>query len=90
VYLKRASEEIQLKVHDSGIGFDVARARNGLVITRMEERLKLMKGHFSIDSKPGNGATILARVPLELEDEAEQNYLDRNSPDPRDRKDRYP
>jgi len=30
----------------------------------MKERVRLVSGEFSIDSKPGQGTTILARVPL--------------------------
>jgi signal transduction histidine kinase len=31
----------------------------------MKERLKLVDGQLSIESKPGHGATVHARVPLE-------------------------
>jgi signal transduction histidine kinase len=30
----------------------------------MDERLKIVRGELSIDSQPGTGSTIHARVPL--------------------------
>jgi len=58
-------EQIQVRVHDSGVGFDPATAMKsgGLGLIRMEQRLKLLKGTLSIDSQPQHGTTVLARVP---------------------------
>jgi PAS domain S-box-containing protein len=58
--------EVHLQVHDSGIGFDPEEAAkgHGLGFTSMSERLKLVKGTLSIDSRPQRGTTIHARVPL--------------------------
>ena len=60
------SDEIHLAVSDSGAGFDreVAKENRGLGLVSMEERLKLVKGTFSIESQPKRGTTIHARVPL--------------------------
>ncbi len=69
VQLRESQNEVHLSVSDSGIGFDVAAARTGkgLGLIRMEQRLNLVGGAFSIDSSPhGGGATIHARVPLGL------------------------
>ena len=66
VSLEHVSQEIQLSVHDSGGGFDpkLAVARNGLGLTSMKERLKLVSGELLIHSKPHEGTTIVARVPI--------------------------
>jgi signal transduction histidine kinase len=58
--------EIQLTVHDSGIGFDPERAvsDHGLGLTSMKERLKLVGGRLSVESKLAEGTTIHAWVPL--------------------------
>jgi signal transduction histidine kinase len=66
VLLKAASNEIHLSVHDSGVGFDLQKAMSGhgLGFTSMKERMRLVDGHLSIDSKPQGGTTIYARVPL--------------------------
>lgn len=58
-------EEIQLAVHDDGIGFDAEEAlrRGGIGLLTMQERLKLVDGKLSIESKPGYGTTVRAYVP---------------------------
>jgi len=66
VSLKCAKSEIELTVHDSGVGFDPEKiiSGHGLGLTSMKERLKLVDGQLAIDSKPLEGTTIHARVPL--------------------------
>jgi PAS domain S-box-containing protein len=66
VQLWGTSDEIHLRVSDSGAGFDLETAMKsrGLGLTSMQERLQLVKGKFSIDSQPQRGTTIHARVPL--------------------------
>jgi signal transduction histidine kinase len=58
--------EIQLSVHDSGIGFDLETviSDHGLGLTSMKERLKLVGGWLSVESKLEQGTTVRARVPL--------------------------
>jgi signal transduction histidine kinase len=60
------NEGISLIVSDSGIGFDWQDAMNrrGLGLISMRERLSLVNGELSIQSEPGRGTTVLARVPL--------------------------
>ena len=60
------SGEIHLTVRDSGAGFnwEAAKEGRGLGLISMEERLKILKGTFSIASQPKRGTTIHARVPL--------------------------
>jgi signal transduction histidine kinase len=64
--LEGGSNEIHLTVRDSGVGFDPESSllRHGLGLISMTERLKLVDGHLSINSKPQYGTTIHARVPL--------------------------
>jgi PAS domain S-box-containing protein len=56
---------ILLQVRDSGVGFEPEQATNGhgLGLVSMQERLKLVNGELTVDSRPGCGATIRARVP---------------------------
>jgi signal transduction histidine kinase len=63
--LRYASDEIHLTVRDSGSGFEskAAKESRGLGLTSMEERLKLLNGTFSIESRPERGTTIHACVP---------------------------
>jgi PAS domain S-box-containing protein len=66
VSLGGALNEIELTVHDSGVGFDTEQAMvgHGLGLTSMKERLKIVDGSLAIDSTLQGGTTIHARVPL--------------------------
>ncbi len=70
VDLRGTSGEICLTVSDPGVGFDWhgAMNRQGLGLISMRERLQLVNGEFSIDSDPGRGTTVCARVPLRAEE----------------------
>ena len=66
VSLTGGTNEIELTVQDSGIGFkleDAIRGR-GLGLTSMQERLKLVHGQLFLESKLQQGTTVQARVPL--------------------------
>jgi PAS domain S-box-containing protein len=58
--------EIHLTVSDRGAGFDAEAAMKGtgLGLTSMQERLRLVGGELSIDSKLKRGTTVHARVPF--------------------------
>jgi signal transduction histidine kinase len=66
VLLVGASSAIELTVRDSGIGFDPEDAikGRGLGLVGMKERLRLVAGELSIESRLRIGTTIHARVPL--------------------------
>ena len=66
VSLRRALNEIQLSVQDSGVGFDPEKAISGggLGLTSMKERLRLVGGRLSVDSKVQGGTTVHACVAL--------------------------
>ena len=66
VWLRGASDQIELSMRDWGIGFEpeAAMRGQGLGLTSIRERLKLVRGTFSIDSQPGLGTTIRVTVPL--------------------------
>ncbi len=57
-------EGIQLRIHDTGVGFDSESASHGLGIVSMKERVRLVQGEFSIHSQPGQGTTVEIFVPL--------------------------
>jgi signal transduction histidine kinase len=71
VELTGIENEIQLEINDSGAGFDVEKARTnrGLGLLSMQERIHLVHGRFSVDSKPREGTRILAAVPLVTKNE---------------------
>jgi PAS domain S-box-containing protein len=66
VQLREESGEIHLITSDSGKGFDVEAALQGkgLGLTSMRERVRLVNGTISIESKPMGGTTIHVRVPF--------------------------
>src|SRR6185369_16802767 len=66
VELRGTDGEIQLTVSDLGVGFDPQDAlhRRGIGLISMWERIQLIGGEFSINSHPGSGTTIHARVPF--------------------------
>ena len=66
VRLWETQGEIHLTVRDLGLGFDpeAAMRGRGLGLTSMRERMKLVNGTFSIDSRAQHGTTIHASVPL--------------------------
>jgi len=53
-------------VKDEGVGFDVKAALQGigLGLTSMRERVRLVNGTISINSKQMVGTTVHVRVPL--------------------------
>jgi signal transduction histidine kinase len=71
--LESASNEIHLIVRDSGVGFDPESAtdHHGLGLISMRERLKLVDGQLSIESKPECGTTIHASAPLKSKVQSE-------------------
>ena len=69
VRLQEGSGEIHLTISDLGKGFDLEAALRGkgLGLTSMRERVRLVNGTISIESKPMAGTTIHVRVPFRSE-----------------------
>jgi signal transduction histidine kinase len=55
-----------LRIADDGIGFDTRQAttRRGLGLTSMTERVRMLGGHFNIESTPGHGTKLAIEVPI--------------------------
>ena len=68
VVLRGTPEQLHLTVSDAGRGFDLEAARQsrGIGLVSMQERIKILHGTFSIDSRPGHGTTVRAAVPLNV------------------------
>lgn len=70
VELSRRPHEVLASVSDDGDGFSVEemmRSRErGLGLFGMQERLSLVRGQLIIDSAPGRGTRVNARVPLHV------------------------
>ena len=60
---------LTIQIKDRGAGFDVDFALNAhrsIGLAGMRERARLLNGSLTIDSSPGKGTSITARLPLEL------------------------
>jgi PAS domain S-box-containing protein len=59
------SDSIELRITDEGRGFDPDRVkeRQGLGLVSIEERVKLLRGSFEVNSKPGMGTELRVIIP---------------------------
>jgi signal transduction histidine kinase len=66
VKLLGTGDEIVLRVSDTGVGFDPdsPAIKRGLGLVGMKERLRLVRGNISVESRPSQGTQITASVPL--------------------------
>ena len=64
IRLRRASDNVTFEVEDSGRGFDPARVERGEGLTNLTDRLAVMRGRLSIDSRPGMGTRIFGEIPI--------------------------
>lgn len=63
--LRTEGDELVLEVEDDGVGFDpAARERNRHGLAGMAHRVQMLAGRLDIDSRPGEGTRISARVPF--------------------------
>jgi signal transduction histidine kinase len=67
VELERNLDSLVLSVRDDGIGFNAENVR-GLGTVGMEERLRQIGGVLRVTSKPGQGVTLVAEVPIPSSD----------------------
>ncbi|MCD1646508.1 ATP-binding protein [Marinobacter adhaerens] len=64
VTLETDSHELRLTIEDDGQGFHPEQQRNGLGLANIKERASLVTGEVRINSTPGQGTRIEARLPL--------------------------
>ncbi|MDX5585160.1 MAG: ATP-binding protein [Aureibaculum sp.] len=67
----REDDKLTIRINDDGIGFDVgsARKKDGLGLSHISARVKIMKGVFNIESSKGEGTSIFILVPIKLKEE---------------------
>jgi signal transduction histidine kinase len=68
VTLSYLENEVALDVQDDGRGFALgtlagAGPRGGLGLTTMRERVEAVGGRLTVESAPGEGATVVAHLP---------------------------
>jgi PAS domain S-box-containing protein len=66
VTLTGADNELRLAVTDDGQGFDPQAAQNNgsLGLISMHERVRLVRGRLSVESRPGEGTRVEVRIPI--------------------------
>ena len=78
VTVTREEEQLRVEVADNGQGFvpDVdterPRRRSGIGLVSMRERAELLGGTLEIDTSPGQGTRLTARIPLWQEENGEE------------------
>lgn len=55
---------VQMRIADDGIGFDQSVTPSGVGLNSMNERLAMINGRLQLNSRPQNGTTLQADVPL--------------------------
>jgi signal transduction histidine kinase len=63
VELRREDGEIALRVEDNGCGFDTSSVTTGLGLQSLRERAAAVDGALTIETQPGEGTCISARLP---------------------------
>lgn len=66
IVLARVPEGLALYIRDNGEGFDMelARAKGGLGLISMEERVRLLEGTLSVETQPGKGVLLSIQCPI--------------------------
>jgi signal transduction histidine kinase/ligand-binding sensor domain-containing protein len=67
--ISKGSDDISILISDNGKGFSYEKVKansdkHGFGLSGMNERIKILKGKFNIDSSPGNGTAINIHVPI--------------------------
>lgn len=69
VSIKKEDNAIRTLISDNGQGFDVndSKKKNSLGLKTIFERIRIMNGNLSIDSKPNNGTSFIFSIPVKNE-----------------------
>jgi signal transduction histidine kinase len=79
IRLECNASECVLRIEDDGVGFDVSKltrvdpSGRGAGVFTMKERVSLVGGHCRIESRPGRGTRVVAKVPVTRGESYEQD-----------------
>ncbi|HEY1368825.1 MAG TPA: GAF domain-containing sensor histidine kinase [Gaiellaceae bacterium] len=66
IVVARKAGSVSVVVEDDGAGFDATRTRDGgLGLVGMRERVELLGGRLTVETRPGAGTTLVVEVPLQ-------------------------
>ena len=63
ISLDTADDDLVVSITDSGPGFDIDEHANSRGLLNMADRVGALGGELSIDSAPGSGTAVSARLP---------------------------
>ena len=68
--MQQTDDQVLITITDHGAGFDfqAAAVAGRLGLNFMRERVRLLGGTFEVDSAPGRGTCIRARLPLSTDE----------------------
>ena len=64
VEITEADGHVDIRVRDEGRGYDPSEHTGGFGLLGMRERVELLGGRLTVDTAPGAGTTVLARLPV--------------------------
>jgi signal transduction histidine kinase len=73
------NERIEISLRDNGCGFDPAALRDGWGVDSMHKRAQELGGEMRLQSKPGEGTTVVLTVPMSaLRNKTDHEYKTSN------------
>jgi signal transduction histidine kinase len=57
---------IDVVIHDDGVGFNATNTGGGLGLLGMTERVQALDGYLNISSQPNAGTTIRVQIPISI------------------------
>jgi len=64
ITMQAQKDTVCLSIRDDGVGFDTSRARTGLGLIGIEERVKELGGSLAVQSWPNRGTLLRVEIPL--------------------------
>lgn len=61
---REAGGPVQLEIQDDGRGFEVGQPQDGMGLENIRQRASALGGTLTLESAPGRGTTLCARIPL--------------------------
>jgi len=67
VTIEANDSQLTFSVHDDGRGFDPSAPTTGTGLANLADRLDVLGGTLTVESRPGSGTTITGRLPAQPE-----------------------
>lgn len=68
ITIRKNGQQVLLLIEDNGVGFDVKKARKGLGLRNIQNRVDYYHGSLKINSQPGKGTRMEINMKLEIAD----------------------